>query len=398
MQTNFYTLQQFVENLYQLKITHLDSMERIQQFCRVYRMHPIQSILQPANLARFIHNMRSASIYHVNDQMQVHYLFLRAGVGILAIGPFCTGIFSMNDCIRLLRRLNLSINLHTSLLAYRDQFPVLHEHQIINIARAFLDALGEPADHWEVHEQEFTVASPGVLQVTENILEKDYSVFIKEHYATEKHFMDDVQAGNGREAIFHLREQQREFQSFKKLGTTLENERIAAAIVRTMVRIAAMKAGLPALTNDLLSRKNTIATRSAQSIEEIYAAKEKMVVDYCNEIKNHKRQGYSSLVSSITAYLEHTYDEPITVAQLAREFHITPNYLTNLFHKETGQTPTDYLRKIRTRHAQQLLLTTNLPIQKVSEKIGIDDSNYFVKLFKKDFGLTPSQYRKQYKL
>lgn len=123
-----------------------------------------------------------------------------------------------------------------------------------------------------------------------------------------------------------------------------------------------------------------------------------MVIAYCNEIKKHKKQGYSNLVSSIIGYLEHAYDETITITQLAREFQITPNHLTTVFHKETGQTPTDYLRKIRTAQAQQFLLTTNLSIQKISEKVGIDDSNYFVKLFKKDFGMPPSQYRKQYKL
>lgn len=207
MDANFYTTRRFIENLYQLKITHLDGIESIQQFCRTCLMHPIQSLLTPSSLARFIHHMRPASIYHINDQLQIHYLLLRATAGILIIGPFCTRIFSMNDCIQLLRHLNLSINLHTSLLAYRDQFPVLNEHQVINITRSFLDAIGEPAEEWAVREQEFAITSQNVLQETENILEKDHSAFIKAHYATEKQFMDDVLAGNDREAIFHLREQ-----------------------------------------------------------------------------------------------------------------------------------------------------------------------------------------------
>ena len=97
-------------------------------------------------------------------------------------------------------------------------------------------------------------------------------------------------------------------------------------------------------------------------------------------------------------YMEHEFDENITVSKLAKEFHITPNYLTNLFHKQTGLSPTEYLRQVRTKHACQLLVTTNMSIQKISEKVGIVDSNYFVKLFKKDFNLTPSQYRKVNKL
>ena len=176
MESDFYITQRFVENLYQLKITHLDGIERIQQFCHAYLMHPIQSLMEPSNLARFIHRMRSASIYHINDQLQIHYILLRASAGVLIIGPFCTRIFSMNDCIHLLRHLNLSINLHISLLAYRDQFPVLNEHQVINITRAFLDAIGEPAEQWAVHEQEFSITSQNVLQTTENILEKCINV------------------------------------------------------------------------------------------------------------------------------------------------------------------------------------------------------------------------------
>lgn len=180
----------------------------------------------------------------------------------------------------------------------------------------------------------------------------------------------------------------------KRIGTTLENERIGAAIMRTMVRIAASHAGLPADAVDLLSSENTKAVMSARTVEEIYQEKEKMVRAFCREIHAHKNRQYSNLVLSALYYMEHQFTQPLTVSQLAGELDVSPNYLTACFRKETGLTPVSYLRKIRMKHAANLLANTDLAVQEVSSLVGIADANYFIKQFKKEYQETPSQYRR----
>lgn len=396
MDKSFYISKQLIENIFGLKIHLLLDDEDYEIFCKNHILHPIQNLFNSKNLIFFSNSLKENTVFYIKDQLQINFIIFKINSDCIIIGPFCSHIFSRSDCIQLLKRLNLSINLHTSLLSYRDKFPILSINEALNIVKSFINVVSNKT--YEHKNLDFSVIKDENIKLEENILKKDYSQFIREHYSIEKSFMKSIEAGDTQNAILYLRHQQREFQSFKRLGTTLENERIAAAIVRTMVRIAAINAGLPALSIDLLSRDNTIASRNAKNIDEIYNAKEKMVGDFCKQINNHKNQKYNNLISSIIYYMEHEFDENITVSQLAKEFNITPNYLTNLFHKETGTSPTEYLRQIRTKHACELLVTTNMSIQKISEKVGIIDSNYFVKLFKKDFNLTPSQYRKKYKL
>lgn len=396
MENSFCVAQKLIQSIFGMTIHLLSSEEDYAHFCQAYTLHPIQQLFHVKNLRKLIDSLQEGTVFYIQDQLQINFIMFMWNAQCVILGPFCTHIFSRGDCIQLLKQLNLSINLYDSLLSYRDKFPLLSINDAFTITTSLTKVITEQEYHFQTID--YSSITEENIKSEENTLKQQYSQFIHDHYAIEQQFMHSIEQGDTENAIMYLKYQQRGFQSFKRLGTTLENERIAAAIVRTMVRIAAIQAGLPTLSIDLLSRSNTIASRKAKSVDEIYTEKEKMVMAFCNEIKKHKNQGYSSLISNVICYMEHEYDENITVAQLAEEFHISPNYLTNLFHKETGQTPTDYLRQIRTSQARQLLLTTNLPIQKISEKIGIDDYNYFVKLFKKDYAMTPSQYRKHYKL
>lgn len=210
--------------------------------------------------------------------------------------------------------------------------------------------------------------------------------------------MKDVEHGNSHAAILNLRNMQRDVAFLKEFGTTLENERIGAAIVRTMVRISAMRAGLPAAVIDLVSIQNTISTQSAKSVEEIYKEKEKMVNTFCQEILSHKNHQYSNLVSNAMHYIEHHYPQNITVRQLADDLNININRLISVFRTETGRTPGRYILHVRLTQASRLLSNTDLSVQNISTMVGIPDTNYFIKLFKREYSMTPNQYRKFYRL
>lgn len=46
------------------------------------------------------------------------------------------------------------------------------------------------------------------------------------------------------------------------------------------------------------------------------------------------------------------------------------------------------------KKAEQLLRETKLPINQISEAIGIVNTNYFYSIFKKKYGMTPLAYRR----
>ncbi len=101
-------------------------------------------------------------------------------------------------------------------------------------------------------------------------------------------------------------------------------------------------------------------------------------------------------ILGITRYLQEHLSEEISLSVLAEEFHLNPQYISQLFKSEIGVGFLAYLTNIRMEHAKKLLLTTALSIAEVSEQSGYGDYRVFTKVFKKSEGVTPSQYRRDF--
>ena len=65
-----------------------------------------------------------------------------------------------------------------------------------------------------------------------------------------------------------------------------------------------------------------------------------------------------------------------------------------VFRRATGQTPIDYLIRLRIQKAMEWLAGTSLSVTDIALKTGFDDSNYFTRQFRKATGETPTAYRK----
>ena len=98
----------------------------------------------------------------------------------------------------------------------------------------------------------------------------------------------------------------------------------------------------------------------------------------------------------ITRYLQEHLAEEISLSVLAEEFHLSAQYISQLFKSEIGVGFLAYLTNIRMEQAKKLLLSTSLSIAEVSEQSGYGDYRVFTKVFKKNEGITPSQYRRDF--
>ncbi len=88
--------------------------------------------------------------------------------------------------------------------------------------------------------------------------------------------------------------------------------------------------------------------------------------------------------------------DQLSIRSLSRSVNLSPTQLGALFKKETGQSPMQYLRKLRMQKAEQLLRSTFLSIKEVASLSGAKDVSHFVRDFKKEHGLTPKGFRLQF--
>lgn len=101
-------------------------------------------------------------------------------------------------------------------------------------------------------------------------------------------------------------------------------------------------------------------------------------------------------ITGIIRYLQEHLDKEISLTILADEFHLSSQYISQLFKSEIGVNFLAYLTSIRMERAKKLLLGTSLSIGEISEKCGYANYRVFTKAFKKEEGSTPSQYRRNF--
>jgi AraC-like DNA-binding protein len=91
---------------------------------------------------------------------------------------------------------------------------------------------------------------------------------------------------------------------------------------------------------------------------------------------------------------EHLGDSHLGVGYLARHLHCSSDYLSNLFHRETGGKLTAHINLERVRAAMNMLRTTPLTIAEIAYATGFESQGYFSRVFKQIALKAPLDYRR----
>jgi two-component system response regulator YesN len=102
-----------------------------------------------------------------------------------------------------------------------------------------------------------------------------------------------------------------------------------------------------------------------------------------------------TIVDKINYFIEQHYPENIDRNLLAEVFFLTPEYLAKLYKKKSGLALNDYINYYRIEKAKELLLSNELKISEISERVGFNSFSYFSTMFKKYTGQSPKQYKAQ---
>ncbi|WP_369184734.1 GlxA family transcriptional regulator [Streptomyces sp. Y1] len=100
----------------------------------------------------------------------------------------------------------------------------------------------------------------------------------------------------------------------------------------------------------------------------------------------------TSLAATRAWALDHLH-EPLTRAELAAHARTSVRTLARRFHDETGLSPLQWLLHQRVLRAQELLETTDLPMDRVARLSGLATTDSLRHHLARRTGLTPSAYR-----
>jgi two-component system response regulator YesN len=91
---------------------------------------------------------------------------------------------------------------------------------------------------------------------------------------------------------------------------------------------------------------------------------------------------------------EHLGNCHLSVKFMADSLHCSSDYLSNLYHLETGERLISYINKERVRAAMALLRSTPLTIAEVAYAVGFESQGYFSRVFKEIALKNPMAYRR----
>ncbi len=98
-------------------------------------------------------------------------------------------------------------------------------------------------------------------------------------------------------------------------------------------------------------------------------------------------------VGNVIGALENNYAKEWSLDELTAIAHMSRSNLMRVFRKATGQTPIEYLIRLRIQRAMELLRNSDLSITEIALEIGFNDSNYFTRQFRRVLGESPRSFR-----
>jgi transcriptional regulator GlxA family with amidase domain len=108
--------------------------------------------------------------------------------------------------------------------------------------------------------------------------------------------------------------------------------------------------------------------------------------------KNHNDE----IIGKVQVYIEKNLSEKISFEKLASKFAVSRRNFDRRFIKATGNTPVEYLQRVKVEVAKRNLEKDRKSIFEVMQEVGYSDDKAFREVFKRITGLSPLEYRAKY--
>lgn len=215
---------------------------------------------------------------------------------------------------------------------------------------------------------------------------------VEQRYAIENEILEAVSLGNATNARKAMQKLMREDIS-DRYTISAQQQKKSLIIINTLFRKAVEAANVHPYYIDEISYRFFQKIDLVSSHREQIKLMDEMITAYCEYVKKYSSEQYSSAIRNTLNYIHQNISNKISLREIAQHLKVSPSHLSRQFRAETGKTVVEYINSVRIVIAANKLKQTNLTVAKISESIGIQDTNYFSRLFRKYMGCSPTEYR-----
>jgi len=100
----------------------------------------------------------------------------------------------------------------------------------------------------------------------------------------------------------------------------------------------------------------------------------------------------SHIVEQVKCYIGQNLDKQLTLKQVADVFGYSPKYISLLFAKHAENSFVEYINAQKIARAKEMLISGNVKVYEISDRLGFESAFYFSKVFKKHTGFSPRDF------
>lgn len=112
----------------------------------------------------------------------------------------------------------------------------------------------------------------------------------------------------------------------------------------------------------------------------------------------HKKHSLESnyVIYNLLRYIDREYLTIDSVKSISRKLSYSEYYLAHLFKEKMGISIKQYLMMKKMKHAEKLLVTTDLSIENISSQLNFNSPHSFYQAFKRYYLTSPGDFRKSF--
>ena len=103
------------------------------------------------------------------------------------------------------------------------------------------------------------------------------------------------------------------------------------------------------------------------------------------------RNGGHKSIMRVVRYLQESYNKQHDIISIARYACMSKSTLHHVFERFVGQSPIQYLKKIRLHQARLMIVGNGFNASEAAHEVGYNSTSQFSREFKRQFGLPPSR-------
>lgn len=138
-----------------------------------------------------------------------------------------------------------------------------------------------------------------------------------------------------------------------------------------------------------------LSARQHASIVKLLAIFAEHLSMVTNQIVVQEQNSEPPVITRAKQFIAEHQSEEISLEQVAEAVHTSKFYFCKMFRKTTGINFTDYLSRVRTERAKNLLLNPNLRVSEIAYEVGFQSLTHFNRVFKRILGRSPTEYRER---